>query len=265
MSKAYSLTAEFLKKENIEYFGAVDFSLCRVINQRKIIGFEPKSAIIFLIPYKTGDYPQRNLSLYSVSRDYHLYAKQLEARLCGFIENNLGKNYIFRLFCDNSPIDERAAAIDACLGVRGENGLIINEKYGSFVFVAAILTDAVFDKGEYVSNFGKEKSCIKCGKCKEKCDFLSGKSDICFSSVTQKKAVTEQELEQIKSRQIRWGCDDCQVICPMNSGVQSTPIEFFYQEPIPFLTADSLNKMSDDEFKKRAYSWRGKEAIMRNL
>jgi hypothetical protein len=34
---------------------------------------------------------------------------------------------------------------------------------------------------------------------------------------------------------------------------------------IPVLTYDAVNAMSPEEFSQRAYSWRGKQTILRNL
>ena len=83
----YEKISDFLKKEGIEYFNALPFSECEVINERKLRDFKPESCIAFLIPYYTGEYPERNISLYSVSRDYHLFAKELEERLLDFLKD----------------------------------------------------------------------------------------------------------------------------------------------------------------------------------
>ena len=262
MSKLYEVVKAFFEKEKIEYFSPIEFKDCTIINASKLRDFCPKSAVMFLIPYKTGDYPERNVSLYSVSRDYHLYARELEERLKAFMEN---ESAVFRTFCDSSPINERDAAIKACLGVRGKNGLVINEKYGSFVFIGTLLTDGVFDKEEYSEVKNKAPECIGCRKCIDVCGYLSGKESTCFSELTQRKKVSDDELAAIKSDKIRWGCDRCQEVCPMNEAAKKTPIDFFYEDTIPFVTEEYILSAEDEKFCERAYSWRGKEVILRNI
>ena len=67
-----------------------------------------------------------------------------------------------------------------------------------------------------------------------------------------------------------WGCDRCQEACPLTvqakkSGSIYTTIPFFKESAMPHLTADAVRAMSDEQFAKRAYSWRGRNAILRNL
>ena len=257
----YKKITDFLKKEGIEYFNAMPFSECEVINERKLRDFKPESCIAFLIPYYTGEYPERNISLYSVSRDYHLFAKELEERLLDFLKD---EPYFFRLFADSSPINEREVALKASLGVLGENGLIINDKYKSYVFIGEILTDAVFNREEYCTP-SPTKVCISCGRCKKSCAFLRHETDFCLSALNQKKVLDGNELETVLSQKIRWGCDTCQDVCPMNKNPAITPIPFFHKDIIPILTKDIINSMTDEKFSERAYSWRGKNTILRNL
>ncbi len=257
MSKVYTQIKSFLKNEGIECFSAIKAERLSVINER-IMPEGAKSCVMFFIPYYTGKHPDRNVSLYSVSLDYHLYVKELSSRFEGD-----GEHY-FKFFADTSPINERRAAIDSGLGFVGRNGLLISEKYGSYVFIGTLLTDAVFDENEYVSAKEK-KSCIGCGLCKRSCAFLRGERDYCLSELTQRKQVTDEELEIIRSHKLAWGCDGCQEVCPHNKDAGITPVEFFHRDLLERIDADMIENMSKDEFSKRAYAWRGKKTILRNL
>jgi hypothetical protein len=50
----------------------------------------------------------------------------------------------------------------------------------------------------------------------------------------------------------------------LENGVR-TPIPFFSEKRISDLTEDILNGMSKEEFRFRAFSWRGKQPLLRNL
>ena len=257
MSKAFENIKTFLLSEGLDTFSSLEAEKLSVIDEKRMPE-NVKSAVMFLMPYYTGKHEDRNVSLYAVGLDYHLYIKELSARLC------FDDGYFYKLFADTSPINERKAALDSCLGFAGRNGLVINERYGSYVFIGTLLTDAVFDEDEYavVSEIGR---CQDCGLCKNNCAFLRNECDYCFSELNQRKNVTDEEFEIIRSKKIRWGCDICQEVCPHNKAVEITPIEFFRKDLLEKIDAEMIESMTKDEFSKRAYAWRGKKTILRNL
>ena len=257
MSKAFEIVKNFLLGENIDTFSAIKAEKLSVIEEKRMPE-GVKSAVMFLIPYYTGEHKGRNVSLYAVSRDYHLFVKELAARFLGDAE------HFYSFFADTSPIDERNAALKANLGIKGQNGLLINEKYGSLAFIGTILTNAEFDEKEYVSN-PRGKTCINCGLCKKNCAFLRGECDFCMSELTQRKNVSEDELEILRSHYLAWGCDICQEVCPHNKNVCTTPINFFQRDLRETINPEIIENMSKEEFSKRAYAWRGKKTLLRNL
>lgn len=257
MSEVYAKIKSFLQNEGIECISAIKADNLSVINER-IMPEGAKSCVMFLIPYYTGKYESRNVSLYSVSLDYHLYIKELQAKF------DCDSGHYYKFYADTSPINERRAALDSSLGFAGQNGLIISEKYGSYVFIGTLLTDAEFDKDEYAVK-GEPKSCMGCGLCKKNCAFLRGECDYCLSELSQRKQVTDNELEIIRSQPLAWGCDTCQQVCPHNKDTEITPIEFFHRDLLETLSADMIENMSKQEFSKRAYAWRGKKTLLRNL
>ena len=88
----------------------------------------------------------------------------------------------------------------------------------------------------------------------------------CLSAVTQKKGeLTEEERDYIIEYGSAWGCDICADVCPYSWKAAKTPVKFFYENRTPYLTQDALEKMSDEEFADRAYAWRGRAVIERNL
>ncbi len=250
-----------LKEEKIEYFGIIPFSLCKIINQplleRKWGDKEIKSAIMLLVPYYTGEYPDRNISLYAVSRDYHLYFNKLYERLIPQI-NKIYPNNTFVGFADNSPIGETGAAAIAGLGVIGDKSQLINSKYGSYTFIGEILTDLVFDSYDV----HEISFCNHCGECTRACPVDEG----CFSGLTQKKGILEKSTaDLIKKTGSVWGCDICGMSCPMNKNISKTSIEFFYDKTMPLISSEIISKMPKEKFEERAFAWKGKNTILRNL
>lgn len=241
---------------------ALPFYECSVLYPHKLarLGFVPESVIVFAIPYFVKDETERNLSRYAVPRDYHLYVKELEKRLIPSLEMRF-QGHHFSLFADNSPIDERSAAVKAGLGVAGKNGLVLTERYGSYVFLGEVLTDLCYDEIGTRQSF-EITPCHACGACLAACP----KKKECLSALTQRKGVlSEDEEKEIVALGLVWGCDVCQEVCPYNRSIEETPIAFFQKERIPYLTRLSLEKMSDEEFSRRAYAWRKRETVLRNL
>lgn len=256
------LLADFFKSENIEYYSCLDISDCRLLYPRKLPEYTV-SVCFFLIPYYAEDGGKRNVSMYAVPRDYHLYIKELSERF-EKLRKESEVMFDYRFFADNSPFCERSCAALARLGALGKNGLIINPEYGSFVFIGSICFSIPISITQRAKNF-KGDLCGNCEKCKSFCPIERGKCSECLSNITQKKKITDEEAKIISQFPVKWGCDICQEVCPHNKEVKETPIDFFRHERIPFLTTETVSKMTDTEFSQRAYSWRGRDVIKRNL
>ena len=226
--------------------------------------FMPKSVIIYLLPYYAGD--SENLSIYASSLDYHLAIREINQGLEELLKESFANSSV-KGYGDHSPIDERHAALVGGLGIQGDNGLIINEKYGSFVFVGDVVTDI---DPELLG--AKEpqpyRRCEGCGACKRACPtgILRGEGGDCLSAITQRKGeLSESEIALMRKYNTLWGCDLCQTSCPHNKNPIKTPVEFFYRERIPRLTREILDSMSETDFEKRAFAWRKRKTIERNI
>lgn len=261
------LLSSFLSSEGIDFYSCLPISECRLLYPRKLPEYT-RSVCFFLIPYYIKDEEKRNLSLYAVPRDYHLYASQLSQRLSAWISESPlsadGSGLSARVFADNSPFDERYCAELSGLGRIGKNGLLINPVYGSYTFIGSICLSDDISITQITENF-KCDLCENCEICLSACPFASGRCGECLSGITQKKRLDEGEVGIISRSPIKWGCDICQEACPYNKDVRETPIAFFRGGRIPQLTLELLSEMSDEEFSERAYSWRGRSVIERNL
>lgn len=257
---------EIFANENIEYVSALDIKAddirrADLISRRGVDPEKIKTAIVFLIPYFASD-ERGNISLYARPRDYHAYADGLFSRIVPKLKERYGGEFL--AFADKSPIEETNAALRAGLCVRGDSYVVINEKYGSFVFIGEVLTThaaADLDMDGAPRDIGE---CLHCGACRRACPMKNGRE--CLSAVTQKKGeLSEDEKNYILENGYAWGCDICQISCPMNKNITETPIEYFKKERMAFLTSKQIEDMNDDEFLTRAFSWRGKKTLVRNL
>ncbi|MBE6544063.1 MAG: epoxyqueuosine reductase [Ruminococcaceae bacterium] len=258
---------DFFELHNIELYAAVDYKNIKVIDPQKLqrcVDFSPRSVLVMAVPYYIGEIKNRNISLYAVANDYHLYFKDLFSELISFLEDRYPNNK-FAAFADSSPIDERHAAAIAGIGIIGKNGLLITEKYGSYVFLGEVISDlepsAFFGK---IPELFPIRHCRGCNLCKSSCPME--KHGVCLSELSQKKGeLTYDEALIIKENGSAWGCDLCQTPCPHNKNVKISPIDFFHKDIIGCLDRQTVENMPSVEFKKRAWAWRGKKTILRNI
>ncbi|MBQ6420533.1 MAG: DUF1730 domain-containing protein [Clostridia bacterium] len=219
-----------------------------------------QSVISVLFPYYLGEeyYRDLNVSRYAVSADYHgITAPILEAAAKELRERYPDNR--FEAFVDNSPLPEVRCAVAAGLGVLGKNALFINKTYGSWVFLGEIVTDLPLQPAARADSF-----CIGCEKCVKACPVGAiGDTGVdagrCLSYLTQKKGELDDAVkEKIIEYNCAWGCDVCQKVCPMNVGAAVTPIAAFFETAKAHVSAD-------DPVENRAFAWRGKKVIERNL
>ncbi len=271
MAKLDNLLFDIFGRENIRFYTVMSLDACHVIHPHMIekLTFQPRTVILFLVPYYVQE--TENISRYAAGGDYHRYTAEF-FRLNTPILQSASNGHHFAGFCDHSPIDERHAAATAGLGMMGDNGLLIHEEYGSFVFIAEWLTDA---PPEYFTHAKPREiqACEHCGACARACpagNLPHFSAEKCVSAITQKKGeLTEEEIGLVRQNGCAWGCDTCQTACPHNrkiieEGIKA-PIPFFSRSYTPCMTSDVLSRMSDEEFDQRAYSYRKREVLERNL
>jgi len=260
------MPASFFAKEGIEFFQECFPEELLILRKdkwdrlaEKIGGIE--SVFLFLIPYFSGQ-TTTNLSVYAQPKDYHLYVKELSSRFAEYMQEKYPG--IGVLGCaDNSPIQERDAALRAGLGVQGKNGLVLNPVYGSFFFIGEFFLNRAIapERG------GEIAPCPGCGACLAACPtgaIENPARERCLSRISQKKKWTPQEAALMETTSCKWGCDLCQSACPINRGAQTTPIPFFQTDLIRELDEAAISA-PEEVFSQRAYSWRGREVLRRNL
>ncbi|CDA76177.1 epoxyqueuosine reductase [Negativibacillus massiliensis] len=265
--KVKEVASKILSGKEAFPFGICSFEQilpCLECRAKQRIPQDAASVLVCLFPYYTGEHKERNISRYAMVTDYHMIAGEYLNRFCKALQEVFPQNQ-FEPFTDNSPIREVSAAFHAGLGRRGKNGLILHPKYGSYVFIGEVVTDLVLQPDRPL-NSGE---CIGCGKCQSVCPQGALQSDgsvcleRCRSHITQKKGeLTDWEIGQIQDGGLIWGCDICNDVCPMNQEAKVlTPVPEFLESAVAVLDAQIAERL----LKTRAYNYRGKKTILRNI
>lgn len=264
---------DILAGEGIELFSLVPLKRLKIVKQYLLDknGFdENANVIMMLFPYRTEHIPE-NLTVYASVRDYHFFVAELSYKLENYVKE-FYPNAKFKVFADHSPIDEVHAACISGLGFIGDNGLLINEKFSSFVFLGECITDlSPSELGLEYAPVSEIKGCLHCGKCKEACPSqcigqTKDKKLVCLSAITQKKGeFTPEEEKMILENGSIWGCDVCQNVCPYTKNSALSRLPYFNEGVITCLDSSALSSLSMEEFKKRPFAWRGYDVILRNV
>ncbi|CAH2212313.1 tRNA epoxyqueuosine(34) reductase QueG [Tepidibacter aestuarii] len=229
-----------------------------------------ESVIVCLFPYFSGNVENTNISKYTQGLDYHIVVKEKLEKLSKTIKKDINE-FEYKIFVDNGPLVDRYLAQISGLGYFGINNNIINDEYGSYVFIGYIMTNIKLEQDDSL-----DKTCIQCGKCIRRCPSgaLLGNFEMnpkkCLSFITQRKEeLTDEEKILFKNNPTVFGCDICQDVCPHNKKINTTKIHEFIENLKHNIDYEEINTISNKEFKRRyrdrAFSWRGRKVILRNL
>lgn len=227
-----------------------------------------KTIISLAFPYKYDGYNSNKtgFSLYTYGFDYHRVVKSYLDKICRFIEE-LGGEAIG--FVDSNPLPERYIAYISGLGFIGKNNNLITKNYGSFVFLAEVITSLELEEDKPI-----ESQCGECDLCIKVCPTSAiiekenqGNCNQCLSYITQKKHIEDYWFDKLKGRV--FGCDTCQMVCPYNKqAINSTIEEFQPQEYMLKGELQDLIFLTNSDFKekygKHSCGWRGKNILIRN-
>ncbi len=241
---------------------------------------DAESVVVAAIPYWHSREPEDHLlpQKYSISRsawgaDYHDVGVQIMGRL---LEQLIGDEAAERAYVqvDAGPLEERAFALLTGLGYLGANGSIFVPPYGSWVFLGICLTDVRVktDRTAHPTKHGDTKCCCECGRCIQACPTGALEAPYrinwrrCLSYLTQDKGFLPPTLRISMGKRI-FGCDACQLACPVNQDPEGGLNVFApTEEDNPDLL--ELVSMSDETFeeiyKKKSFSWRGRRTLQRN-
>jgi len=125
---------------------------------------------------------------------------------------------------EGSILPLKLAAIRAGLGWQGKHSLLISKKYGTFLALGGILTNADLEHNT------KEESnlCHKCDKCQKACPLAACdqpyvlKINKCLSYLLQVEHLPEEAQAVMENRVV--DCEICQQACPWNRKHLDNPL-----------------------------------------
>ncbi len=261
----------YLRESGITLFACLRADVPPIVKERLLAPIpQAKSVLFAAIPYLVRGEENANLASFARPRDYHAYAALLtEGCRCVLTERYPDVSVLG--FADHSPYAEVRGAAMAGLGVIGDHGLLITEKYASYVFIFELVTSLSPEEMEKEGIPAGDcilRTCEHCGACTRACPGGCTGSDRtrCLSAISQKKGeLSGEEAELLRRSPYIWGCDICQDVCPHSAHAAETEIPYFRKERIPRLTENAISAMTEEEYARRAFGWRKKEIMLRNL
>ncbi len=165
--------------------------------------------------------PRGRISRYAWGDDYHDIIKprlqQFAAWLREYAREEMGEAVETRLFVDTGRMVDRAVAQRAGLGWYGKNTNILTKGWGSWIFLAEIVTNLLL-----VPDTPLKANCGSCEICLHACPtralpdpyVLDNTRCISFLTIELRGSIP-LELRPLMGNLI-FGCDICQEVCPVN-------------------------------------------------
>ncbi len=190
------------------------------------------------------------ISKYTLVEDYHDFFNQKLLVMKNLLIEN---GFYSENFTDTKPVFERFWAQQAGIGWIGKNTCIINRKFGSFLFLGGLITNA-----ELEADVPYTEHCGKCTKCIDACPtqaiqfrgdglrtWIESEKCIGYHTIENKGEVPEAIVKKLNG----WiaGCDICQDVCPWNDPLVEGhfPGEI---NPLAKMNLEELNSITEDQF-----------------
>jgi epoxyqueuosine reductase len=233
----------------------------RNIDKRKDVSQilpDAKSIISLSLNYYTEHQHSQNenfgkVSRYAWGKDYHLIIwnmlENLETEL-----KNINPEFSCKSYVDTGPVMDKAWAVKAGIGWMGKHSNIINREYGSWFFIANIITNAEFDYSNEIPDY-----CGSCTACIDACPTDAIVSDYvvdsnkCISYLTIENKGDIPEEFRGKFDGWLFGCDICQDVCPWNiKFAQPTFVQDFHSKNENIeIDLTEIDTMDNKKFKER--------------
>ena len=214
-----------------------------------------RSIIVLALNYFQGTPPATEtaagttgrIARYAWGQDYHDIILSKLSKIDGFLREFGGEQ---KCYVDTGPILERDYAAEAGIGWHGKSTMLIDEKLGTWFFLAEILTTL-----DLPPDAPAQDRCGTCERCIKACPtgaiIAPHKLDArrCISYLTiELKGSIPVELRPLMGDRI-FGCDDCLDACPWNRFAQVSRETAFAARSTTTLALRDYLRLSDTELR----------------
>jgi epoxyqueuosine reductase len=220
---------------------------------------EARSIISMAMSYLTGEPetsgpgPQGRVGRYAWGDDYHPLIKARLKEFVAGLSTHVGRPVRTRIFVDDGPMNDRAAAERAGVGWFGKNTNILTPSHGSWVLLGQVITDLDLKPDAPLA-----KTCGECVRCIDACPtgaivapyVIDNTRCISFLTIELRGAIP-RELRPLVGDWV-FGCDICQDVCPVNRKA-ALSLEPAFQQRHDFAAPALLPllELTDDAFRER--------------
>lgn len=168
-------------------------------------------------PQGSDQWPTGKIARYAWGDDYHSVLKSRLREFVKGIPTRAGRPVKTRIFVDDAPMIDRAAAERAGVGWFGKNTNILTPSHGSWVLLGNVITDLELEPDRPLT-----RTCGNCVRCLDACPtgaivapYVIDNSR-CISFLTiELRGTIPREMRPLVGDWV-FGCDVCQEVCPAN-------------------------------------------------
>ena len=215
-----------------------------------------RSIVVLALNYFQGNAAHRDaataktgrIARYAWDEDYHDVIEAKLSKIDQFLRSFGGQQ---KYYVDTGPILERDHAAQAGIGWHGKNTMLIDERLGTWFFLAELLTTLELPADEPVADH-----CGTCERCIAACPTgaitaphrLDARRCISYLTIELKGSIP-LELRALMGDRI-FGCDDCLDVCPWNRFAQvSHQTAFSARQSMTGMSLREYLELSDAEFR----------------
>jgi epoxyqueuosine reductase len=215
-----------------------------------------RSMVVLALNYFQGEEPPRRsqtaatgrIARYAWGDDYHDVIREKLDEIDQFLRSFEGQQ---KCYVDTGPILERDHAAQSGIGWHGKSTMLIDERLGTWFFLAEVVTTLELPADEPVPN-----RCGTCERCITACPTgaitaphqLDARRCISYLTIELKGAIP-LELRPLIGDRI-FGCDDCLDACPWNRFAQaSRQSAFSARRSTTGISLREYLELNDDQFR----------------
>ena len=182
-----------------------------------------KSVVSLAMSYNYGEAdpqgggPHGKMARYAWGDDYHDVMKKRLRAFAAALPDLAEHPVQTRIFVDDGPMNDRAAAERAGVGWFGKNTNILTPSHGSWVLLGQVITDL-----DLVPDAPLKKNCGECVRCIDDCPtgaivapyVIDNRKCISFLTIELRGPIP-RDIRPLVGDWV-FGCDICQDVCPVN-------------------------------------------------